>query len=289
MRSSLTLLLLLLGWGVLCAQSTDVLRAEYTLLPGSETEVQQSRYRFLFNAPFKVGEEDFLVAGLDYNQVIVDSAKDLPFDKNLVRKLHVIDLNLGYVYKWKEQWRIIGILTPRLASNLQGGVQGRDFLLNASVAFWKENDTADKPQRLIIGLAYNATTGLPIPLPLFSYYKRFHPNWSYTVGVPRANLRYYPGDKHVIETALFLDGYYVNVQDNLVLDDGLSASAISLSAMIGAVGYQYRIQKSFILYALGGYTFFQNGVLRDEQRKNVFVLSDRGNIYFRTGFRISIF
>lgn len=289
MRRLLSLLSLFLGSGMLTAQTTDILRAEYTLIPGSETEVQQSRYRFLFNAPFKVGDEDYLVTGLDYNQVMVESAKDLPFEKNEVRRLHVLDLNLGYVYKWKEQWRIIGVITPRLASNLQRGIQGRDFMVNASLAFWKENNTAVKPERLIFGLSYNATTGLPFPLPLFSYYKRFHPNWSYTVGVPRANLRYYPGEQHVIETALFLDGYFVNVQDNLVLENGLSASSISLSALIGALGYQYRIRKSFVLYALGGYTFFQNGVLRDDKRANVYVLSDRGNIYFRTGFRISIF
>lgn len=278
----------LVGTYMLLAQSTDLLRLEYTLIPGGESEVQQSRYRFLFNAPFKMGAEDYLVTGLDYNQVLVESAKELPFDKTVVRKLHVIDLNLGYVHKWKEDWRIIGVLTPRIASNLQGGIQGRDLKLNAGLAFWKENSKADKPTRLIVGLSYSATTGLPFPLPLFSYYKRFHPKWSYAVGVPRSNFRFYPGKKHVLETALFLDGYFVNIQDNLTLMNDVSAASISLSALIGAVGYQYRIKKSFILYALGGYTFYQNGVLRDEERTNVYALSDRGNIYFRTGFRISI-
>ncbi len=290
MRHFLYILLVFLWTGSpLSAQSTDLLRVEYTLIPGNTSEVQQSRYRALFNAPIRVGEEDYLVAGLDYNQVVVSSEQDLPFEQASVRKLHVLDLNLGYVHKWKEKWRIIGIVSPRLASNLQGGLQGRDLKLNASLAFWKEDAQADQPNRLILGLSYNATTGLPFPLPLFIYYKRFHPDWSYSVGVPRSNLRYYPGKRHVVETALFLDGYYVNIQDNLALDNGLSASSISLSALIGAVGYQYKIQKMFILYALGGYTFYQNGVLRDDDRTNVFVLSDRGNIYFRTGFRISIF
>ena len=71
--------------------------------------------------------------------------------------------------------------------------------------------------------------------------------------------------------------------------DGATGSAISLSALVGAAGYQYNISRVMSFYGWGGYTLRRRGVLRDDKRNNVFILNDSAGLYFKAGFKISIF
>ncbi|MEX0289124.1 MAG: DUF6268 family outer membrane beta-barrel protein [Flavobacteriaceae bacterium] len=283
----LCFLLLYTGYGI--AQSSDILRAEYTVLPRNNSEVEIARYRFLVNVPIKLAEDKYLVTGADYNLIDFDGSRNYPFDASELNVLHIIDLNLGYIFKLNEQWRGVGIFTPRLASNFTDGIVGRDLKINLAATIWKEKKDVAKPFRIVLGLSYNSATGLPIPLPVVSYYKRFHEKWSYSLGIPKSSFRHHLTDRHMLQTALFLDGYFVNIQNDILLADNNLGSAISLSALVGVLGYQYNINKNMSFYTQAGFTITQRGLLRDDKRNNVFVLSDVGNFYFRTGFKISIF
>lgn len=271
------------------AQSTDLVRVEYLRLPENDTGIQTSRYKFLLNAPIKVNANDYLVLGGEYNQFDLDYSRELSFDKSELQKFYIIDINLGYITKWNENWRLVGILTPRLASNFTEGTISDDFFFNATATLWKEKKDVEKPFRIVLGLSYNSTTGLPIPLPLVSYYKRFHPNWSYTLGIPKMNFKYHPNKKNTIQLALLLDGYFINVQDDILLSDNMVGSKISLSALVGVIGYQYNFTKIMSLYILGGRSFTQEGILRNDRRDRTFLLNNEAFFYIRTGFKISIF
>lgn len=283
------LVLFMLTAGVLTAQSTDIFRLEYTSLPEGDSDSRVARYRILFNLPINLGNERYLVLGSEYNFIDFDRTREFPFDDSRLNTLHVIDFNAGFIFKWNPEWRFIGIVTPRLASDFEQGIVARDFLLNVTATLWKEKKDIEKPFRLVIGLTYNSTTGLPIPLPLINYYKRFHLKWSYVLGIPKTDLRFHLSEDHTFISALFLDGYFVNVQNDIILPDDNSGSAISLSAVIGALGYQYNISPSSSFYLWGGYTLRRRGLLRDDDRNNVFVLNDDPGLYFRAGFKISIF
>ena len=277
------------GCWMLCGQSTDLFRVEYLRIPENNTGINTSRYRILLNAPFKINKKDFLIVGGEYNQFDIDFRQEFPFDKNDVERLHVIDLNIGYITKWNDDWRLVGIVTPRIASNLTEGTLTDDFFFNATASFWKENNTAEKPYRIVLGLSFNSTTGLPIPLPLVSYYRRFHPNWSFTLGIPKSNFKYHPSEKHTFQLALSLDGYFINVQDDIQLPDGNVGSKISLSALVANFGYQYNINKNMSVYGLFGYSVFLQSSLRDNSRNDVFLLNNEANLFLRTGFKVSIF
>lgn len=274
-------------WGL--GQSTDLLRIEYLRIPENDTGIKTSRYKALINAPLKLKNDDYFILGAEYNEFDVDFSKALPFDAAIVERLHIIDLNLGYVSKWNDSWRLIGVLTPRLASNLTMGTTIDDFFFNATATFLKDVRDVDKPFRIVVGLSFNSTTGLPIPLPLVSYYKKFHPNWSYTVGVPKSNFKYQPSPKHTLQMALFLDGYFINIQNDFVLPSGLTASRISLSSLVGTLGYQYNFNKLMSWYVLVGRSILQEGILRNDKRDRVLLLNDEANLYIRTGFKIAIF
>ncbi len=270
------------------AQSTDVLRIEYTNIPG-ENNNDFERYRLLFNAPINLGFNRFLILGSEYSFINIDRDGPLPFDDSEIKNLHVIDVNVGYIFKIAPQWRFIGILTPRLASNFTDGISKDDLLLNVTATLWKERKDIEKPFRLVLGLTYNSTTGLPVPLPLINYFKRFDLKWSYALGIPRTDLRYYPSENHSIITALFLDGYFVNVQNDIILPDSSIGSSLSLSAIVAAAGYQYNISRVMSFYGWAGYTLRGSSALRDDSRNRVFVINENPGLYFKAGFKISIF
>ena len=271
------------------AQSTDIFRIEYTSLPEGDSDSRVARYRILFNAPINLGSDRFLILGSEYSLIDFDRTREFPFDDSELNTLHVLDFNAGYIFKLTPEWRFIGIVTPRIASTFDNGITADDWLLNITATLWKEKKDIDKPFRLVLGLTYNSTTGLPVPLPLINYFKRFHVKWSYVLGIPRTDPRYYLSEKHTFISALFLDGYFVNVQNDILLPDNSIGSSISLSAIIGALGYQYNINRVVSFYGWGGYTLRRRGLLRDDKRNNVFVLNDDPGLYFRVGFKISIF
>jgi hypothetical protein len=289
-RFGLLYLLLFIN-GISIAQSSEIFKVEYSSLPNSDSGTNTSRYRVLLNVPIKVGLENYMVLGSDFSLINFESTKEYPFDDSELNKLYIIDLNVGYILKLNEEWRFVGIVTPRLASNFVNGIEGEDFKLNLTATIWKEKKDADKPFRLIVGLTYNSTTGLPVPLPLINYHKRFHRNWSYSLGIPRTDLRYHISEKHTLQMALFLDGYFVNVQNDILLPDGELGSSLSLSAVVSAIGYQYNISKRMSFYGIFGYTLSQQGLLRNDKREKVYILNvdKSGGVYWKAGFKVSIF
>lgn len=244
----------------------------------------------LFNLPFKLNEKkDYLLTGMEYNRFDIGYSQEFPFDKSELIRFHVVDLNLGLITKWNENWSLVTIITPRMASNFVTGSISDDFFLNATATFWKESPKAEKPFRIVLGLTYNNTAGLPFPLPIISYYRRFHPKWSYTLGVPKSDFKYYMGKKHTLETAVFWDGYLMNVQNNIVLPDDQIASKISWSVLVGSLIYQYNLSERMALFLSVGRSIDQEGKLRNDNNKGVYLLNDESNLYIRTGFKIGIF
>jgi len=270
------------------SQSTDIVRVEYTLIPENSSGIRKSRYRFLGNAPIKLKEGNYFVAGIEYNSIDYDVNKTFSFDNSELKNLHIIDLNIGYVLKMESDWYAIGIVTPRWASNFSIGVEDEDFRLNYTVALFKNKKELEKPYSLLLGLTYNSATGLPIPLPLVSYQKRFHKNWSYAVGIPKTDIKYHFKNSNTIKAGVLLDGYFVNIQNNVVLPDNDFGSAVSLTAIVAAIGYQYNFTKYISFYGFVGRTLSQKSVLRNLERKTAFVLNDDRNIYFRTGLKIGL-
>ena len=273
----------------LVAQTPDVFRAEYMLMPENSSEVQTSRIKLLANIPIPIRDKkDYIVLGAEYNRYDYDISQSVFANSTDLSNFHVVDINMAYVYKWNEDWRLVGVVTPRWASTFTDGLEKRDFNLNYTAGGYKEIKNVEKPYRLVVGLSYNATSPVKIPLPFVYYEKRFHPKWAYTVGVPKTGMKFFTKKQHFFQTELFLDGYYVHIQNDILLSDNNIATDISQTALLLTLGYQYKFTKDISVYLLGGHTLTQNGVLRDTDRNNIFTLNSGPGFYFRTGFRIGI-
>ncbi len=268
-------------------QSPDVFRVEYMLMPKNSLDIKTSRVKLLANVPIVIGK-DHIVLGGEYNWCNYDVPSSLLSNSIEINNLHVIDLNLGYILKLNENRRFIGLITLRWASNFTNGVEKEDFSVNYTVGAYKEKKEIDKPFRLVMGLSYNASFPIKVPLPFIYYEKHFNPNWSYVLGVPKTGLKYYTKKKHFFQTEVILDGYYVNIQNDILLQGNDVSTDVSSAAALVTFGYQHKFTKDVSLYLMIGYTIFQSGVLRDMDRNDIFTINDESGLYFRTGFRIGI-
>ncbi|MBR9914261.1 MAG: hypothetical protein GYB32_05440 [Algicola sp.] len=272
------------------AQLTDLARLEYSFIPKNKSDDQYTRIRALVNYPIETSEDCYLVIGAEYARVILNLEDDYPFDTKLVSSINIIDLNIGYTFKTGEHWRLGMKLTPRIASTLTNKLTSEDIFINGGFYAIKDrtkDEELKRPYRLILGLTYNTTTGIPFPLPFVSYYRRVNEQWSFSAGVPKSNLKYYFNETNMLQAFVGLDGYFAHLQRPQMVN-GKQVDNISLSVGVGGLGYEYCFSKHLIAYAYTGYTFRLNNVLRNDNRDEVFKLDDINTFYLRTGLKFKI-
>lgn len=272
------------------AQLTDLARLEYSFIPKNKSDDQYTRIRALVNYPIKIKEDSYFIIGAEYNSIFLNLNDNYPFDTSYLETITVIDLNLAYTHKINDIWRVAYKVTPRLASTLIDKITSEDLFLNGGVFFIKDRTkitTIRKPYRLILGLTYNTTAGIPFPLPLISYFSQINENLSYTVGVPKMNVKYRFDEKKNIQAFVGLDGYFAHLQRPASIQ-GNQVDNISLSVVVAGLGYEYSLSKYLVLYTYAGYTLRLNNVLRNADRENVFTLDDVNSFYLRTGIKFRL-
>ncbi|WP_241485254.1 DUF6268 family outer membrane beta-barrel protein [Psychroserpens damuponensis] len=272
------------------AQLTDLARLEYSFIPKSNSEDQYTRIRALVNYPIETSEDCYFIIGAEYNRVLLNLEDNYPFNTSLFETINIIDLNIAYTFKTSKKWRLGFKFNPRIASTLTSKLTSDDFFLNGGVYTINDrtkDSTAKRPYRLILGLTYNATTGVPFPLPFVSYYRRVNEKWSFSAGVPKSNLKYFLNEKNMLQTFVGLDGYFAHIQQPQEIN-GKNVENISLSVAVGGLGYEYCFTKHLVAYLYTGYTFRLNNVIRDDNRDEVFKLDDVNAFYLRTGIKFKI-
>lgn len=272
------------------AQLTDLARLEYSFIPQSNTDDDYTRIRASLNLPIETKKDCYLILGAEYNRIILDLDENYPFNTQGLERIHIIDVNLGYTFKWNKDWRIGLKINPRIASTLSRSIDADDIFLNGGVFAINDrtkDESLKRPYRLILGLTYNATTGLPFPLPFISYYRAINKKWSFSAGIPKSNLKYFIDQKNNVQAFVGLDGYLAHLQEPSVIN-GQNVDHISLSVAVGGLGYEYLFSKHLVGYLYTGYTFRLNNVLRNENREEVFKLDEVNAFYLRTGIKFKI-
>lgn len=285
-----TFLLLLCVAIELHAQLPDIFRLEYSFLPKTRSEDRYTRFRLALNYPFKLKKDQYLIVGAEYNRILLELEEDYGFNTADLDKIHVIDLNLNYIRKLSEHWRFGINFNPRIASTLNTSITQDDIFFNGGVFFVKDGNKTNlsqKPYRLVLGLTYNATTGIPFPLPFVSYYTELNDKWNYNLGIPRSNLTYNLDNRQRIQFFAALDGYFAHLQGATIVNNQI-AQFISLSVAVGGVGYKYEFTDHLEAYSYIGYTFRLNNVIRDKDRKEIFKLDNLNSFYLRTGIKFKI-
>lgn len=276
------------------SQLGDLAKIDYTILPAGNSNVEYTRARALFNVPIKLkNEKEYLFLGLDYSNFNLRMDGDArPFDKEQLSDFQSLDINIGYTTPLKNDWRLGARLSPGFSTNLSAtSLSFEDVILSGVVVFVKnkkESEDVKKPWRLIIGASYSGNRGFPYPLPFISYYRKFHPKWSYNVGIPKTNLQYHISAKHRIKAYADLDGFTANLQRGVLVNDAVVAESVNMSLILSGLEYEYQFTKHIRFYARTSYILSNSVHLRDKNRDDIIDLDNSNTLYLRTGVRFKI-
>jgi hypothetical protein len=292
MKDKFPLFFLLLYGVFACGQLSDLARIEYTYLPKGSSNVGYNRIRGLFSYPVKLKEGNYLLLGLDYSNIELsfDSSIDA-FDTQVIQDFQLLDINLGYTLKLNSDWRVGARFTPGFSSNLVKNISLEDAVFSADLVFIKDKtkDTgAKKPFRLILGISYSENRGFSYPIPFVSYYRKFHPKWSYNLGIPRTNLQFHISRRSRLKLTAELDGFTANIQEVLLVNGTESAEKVNLSLVVAGLRYEFKFGQNFELFCTLANVFFSNAELQDAKNKRVIGIDKNSTAYLRTGLRFKI-
>lgn len=287
----ITFILLVLS-GFANAQLSDLARIEYVGLPeGSGNGSSFNRFRALVNYPIKLAKEGaYLVVGLDYSYIGYDLDETLVnFNPAEVDEFQLLDLNIGYTFKVNEDWRFGTRIQPGFSSNLKArNLSFEDVIISGDAVFIKDKKDNDIPYQLILGISVSGKGGFPL-LPFISYYRKFHANWSYNVGVPKMNLQYHASEKHRIKLVARLDGFRANLQRGIAVgEDQEIASRFRQQLVVGGLRYEYKFTDHIEFYINSSYILSNSIELRDRSRNTLSEISEGNNAYIKTGIRFKI-
>lgn len=297
----LTLILLLFAI-VISAQTTDLARIEYLYQPFSKSKNSISRFRILTQIPISLDKEKnkLLVVGLEYRYVnlnIKDSKDVIAFNDNMLNSVQQTHSYLAYTWKNDKNWRFGIKAGVKVQSDFQGALLNDDFIYDVGIYavndHTKEPIEGEKPSRLIMGLTYSNTPGRWYPLPILNYYKEFHPDWTYTLGFPKTNIRYYLNDSHkdVVQVFATLDNIFANIQNNFVPisatqnKDRRVAESIQETMILLGAGYEHFFTKHLLFYAYAAHSVYNNFKLEDGEGKRVYKINTNNSPYLRAGIK----
>jgi len=278
------------------AQVTDLARLEYTYIPQAKSDNDVSRIRAFVNYPIQLNWEGcFLVVGLEYRNLGLDFDDPVPFDLDALGEFQSFRSSVAFTFKMKGDWRFAARAGLEINSNFEENTIINDDLNFTGAVFLiktKSGDEVEKPSRFIVGLNYSTNAGRPFPIPVINYYKKYHPKWSYSVGTPKTNIKHFINKKHSIQSYITLDGFFSNIQNNLAVEhtDGTVSTAdnISMTLVLGGLGYEYNFTKNLVGYLYAGHTFFNEIRLRDIDRNNLYTINEKNTVYLRTGIKFKI-
>ena len=281
-------------------QATDLARVEYTNFPQSNSDNSFSRFKSFLKFPIKLNDSGaYLVPGIQYENVNFQFKDIAPFPVENLEHLKSYAFSLGYTFKMTEDWRFGIEGEVNATSNFETGkLQSEDVEYTGSIYFIKSKDSVEgdiRSWRLILGSRYSTGSSITFPIPIVNYFKRFDEKWSYTLGVPKTNLKYYFNDKHTVQAYVTVDGFYANIQNKFSSagnsPTGLGeklAQNISMTTVLSGIGYELRFSEYFSFYIYGGHSLINNIRLRDENQDRIYTINDTNSLYGRTGLKFSI-
>ena len=292
-KKEIGVLLGLLLFSTFCsAQLSDLARIEYTKFPKGNTNVGYDRLRGLFNYPIKVSENNYFLVGLDYSKIDLtfDSSIDA-FDIDAIEDFQLLNINIGYTFKMNENWRFGARFTPGFSTNLVDKLSLEDVVFGGDIVFIndKKNDkNVSRPYQLILGISYSENRGIPFPIPFISYYRKFHPNWSYRLGVPKSNLQYHLSKRSRLKLIAELDGFTSNIQGGLLVNGNELADKANMSIIIAGMRYEYKFTKHLELFFNLANIISSRANLIDKKNTTIISVNKNNTFYFRTGIRFKI-
>ena len=214
-KNIIIIIFLCLGLSSFAQFDRDLFGIDYIRLGdgNSSNSVKFQKSSFRLTIPKRLNDKgSMLLNKFEFAKTKIDYSSDLSILNDL-EKFQTISYSLGYKQSLKNNWSLIGMMTPQISTNSKSSIGWEDINLRGMLMFSK----SVRPNlRLSLGAMYDATTGIPLPLPVFSLVWQPSQKWQVNVGFPQFGINYQLGPKTKLGADLYIVG------DNFTLTDDLS-------------------------------------------------------------------
>ncbi|UGU14939.1 DUF6268 family outer membrane beta-barrel protein [Sinomicrobium kalidii] len=277
----------LAGFNTGYAQMGDGLSVSSSLLSKND-RAGIHRSEFSFQKTIPVNEKgNSLILGARYIHSSFDfEDRRQSFPTSELERFHAASVKAGYLRILNSKWSLRAVAEPGVSSNFDGAVKFRDFTLTAYVVATMSNK--EHTAFFSFGMAYDLQLGFPVGV--VSYYRIVNEKLSYHLGVPSFYLNYNFSKRSAIQPFAKLDWTLANIGKPVLPDQEKEKSRLSHLAVIGGLGYHYKIGKSFSLFAEGGYSIF-NELQIQTYKLDDNVLYDfdlKNSLYLNAGIRYTL-
>jgi hypothetical protein len=249
----------------------------------STNSVKFQKYSLRLTIPKRLNKEgSFLINKFEYAKTGIDYSSGPSILKDLER-FHTISYSLGYRRSLKNNWSLIAMLTPQVSSNFRSSLEWEDIKLRGVVMFTKPI----KPSlRLSLGIMYGATTGVPIPLPVFSMMWQPASKWEINIGFPKFGVKYQLAPKTKLGADLFMVGDNFTLTKDLFYTDE-KIDNIRIMNLGGGLSLTQKLTKHLKFKLNSGYTFYRKFEYLGG-KDSVLEYNLDNDLYFKIGLSIGL-
>ncbi len=275
---------------------TELAKIEYTRIPQQQNNNTYSRVKIAATLPIAMRKKGhYILPNIHYRLNNIQLEDEIPFEaKEHLENFHTIGVALGYTFPFGKDWRFVTDIGVRISSNLEvSTINHQDYQYTGSLYFIRKRKEISKPSTLVLGLRYTTPGNVSYPIPILNYYQQFHPQWSYAIGTPISNIKYYStNQKHTFQIFAAVERFYANIQTQrtfLAEDNTVQqADNISMFTVFGALGYEYYLTKQLVIYLNAGHTLSNQIRLRNSDSNDVYIINDKNALYLRSGIKFKI-
>ncbi len=279
------LLILLISLPTMAQFERELVGIDYVRLgdENSKNSIKFQKYSLRLTIPKRLNDKgSLLINKFEYSKTGIDYSTGPSILKDLER-FHTVSYTLGYRKPLKNNWSLMTMLTPQISSNFQSSLEWEDITLRGLLMFSKPI----KPNlRLSLGVMYGATTGIPIPLPLFSMMWKPAPKWDVSIGFPRFGVGYEISPKTNIAADLFMVGDNFTLTKDLFYTDQ-KIDNIRIMNLGGGLNLSQKLSKYLKLKFQTGYTFYRKFEFLGG-KDSVLDYNLDNDMYFKVGLSVGL-
>ncbi len=281
---------------ILHSQKLELARLDYSIFPGQHGKNNFQRINTFLALPLALKKKgSYFVPRVAYQRFNFGQYDTPIFDQQNFKSFESFQLWLEYTFEMKNDWRFGIRLGNMISSNFEANKLLDQDIFYLGLLYFVKSKTGPniiKPWKLVIALSYPSIAGKQFTLPVAYYYRKFDPKWSYTVGLPKSDIKHLINKHNAIQAFVGIEGFFSNIQNTQRLFGATATeedlAKISMRFVISGLEYEYGITKNIFMFINGGYTLSNAFNITDKNQKDVFTITKQNTFFVKAGISLKI-
>lgn len=203
-----------------------------------------------------------------------------------LENFHRIMLITGYRKSLNDEWKMMALAVPHIASNLRSKLGGKDLRGVSMVAFVRTNEASTS--FLTLGLAYSTNIPVPFPIPIVSYRRIINDHWEYSIGIPKFELNYSVTSPSTIQSFFKAKGLRGNISTPVLENEQDIETQLVNRTLVGGLGYTHKLRERIAVSFEGGYSLVNMLSIQNYNRDELYDFGIDNKLYLNIGLKMGL-